>query len=683
MGNVELRSDAYFLSAGDVEFSTINQSTKATDNVKFQDSSYFITGEQFSANMEENNIMAVIDNARYQEIKSNANGTATQVVKTENKVIFNDATYSFCPINQNDWQIRAATIEANLDTNRGIADHATMVFMGYPIFYLPKYSWVLEGRGSGFLTFDFHRYTESNNNEDAYLLRVPYYLNLAPDRDLVLAYTFISTRGSLFEGKYRQLIKRNKTTQKEYEKTKEKYKDSTFDIETQYLFDDEITNLNRWLLNTNVELDLNNKTHLSSKYYRVSDSQYFKEILHSDTTLERLNSHTEIIFTDPDTHTSASALTNSEQVVNDGIAEYTKDYEFSLSRTLNAEEKMPTQIDLVTTKFGHHNSDKQLGTRTHANLGVTRSFETIFPEITTRANISSTYYQLTDTTLTRTTAGAGVDFAFPFTNQAELFNTKVNHTLTPIISYNYRAKELQGNIPIFDTTDKFDDIITFTDLTSGERYTGLDRVTNANDFTLSLESSFRKFDSKKEDLDLFNFRIAQSYYADTEVVSDTSNINYETRRSYSDIAASVDLAVSQFVFGTAVQFDPEISKITKTSNEISYKSNPRKFISLAFEDNGSKTTAKLYGAFPVNDSIHLFAGIDKTTSTGVTNQETTGFAYESCCWALRFAHFKESSGTGYAYSTGMELVFKGLGSTATNLKDRIERNIPYYKGILR
>ena len=222
-GNVELRSDAYFLSADDVEFSTIDQSTKATDNVKFQDATYFITGEQFSANVEDNNILAVIDNARYQEIKSNANGTAKQVVKTENKVIFNDATYSYCPINQNDWQIRAETIEANLDTNRGIADHATMVFMGYPIFYFPKYSWVLEGRGSGFLPPDFDMYTESNNNERAYRLKIPYYLNLAPDRDLVLAYTYMSTRGSVFEGKYRQLIKRNNTTQKEYEKTKEKY----------------------------------------------------------------------------------------------------------------------------------------------------------------------------------------------------------------------------------------------------------------------------------------------------------------------------------------------------------------------------------------------------------------------------------------------------------------------------
>ena len=105
VGNVEVRSDAYFLSADDVKFSTIDESTKATDNVRFQDATYFITGEQFSANVEDDNILAVIDNARYQEIKSNANGTAKQVFKTENKVIFNDATYSYCPIDQNDWLI--------------------------------------------------------------------------------------------------------------------------------------------------------------------------------------------------------------------------------------------------------------------------------------------------------------------------------------------------------------------------------------------------------------------------------------------------------------------------------------------------------------------------------------------------------------------------------------------------
>ena len=77
-------------------------------------------------------------------------------------------------------------------------------------------------------------------------------------------------------------------------------------------------------------------------------------------------------------------------------------------------------------------------------------------------------------------------------------------------------------------------------------------------------------------------------------------------------------------------------------------------------------------AYPLNDSIHLFGGLDKTitnNSTGVTNAETTGIAYESCCWALRLAHFKEDNGTGgYNYSTGFELVLSGLGSTATPLK---------------
>jgi LPS-assembly protein len=40
----------------------------------------------------------------------------------------------------------------------------------------------------------------------AYSLRVPYYLNLAPDRDLLVALTYMSSRRFIYEGKYRQLI---------------------------------------------------------------------------------------------------------------------------------------------------------------------------------------------------------------------------------------------------------------------------------------------------------------------------------------------------------------------------------------------------------------------------------------------------------------------------------------------
>jgi LPS-assembly protein len=224
--------------------------------------------------------------------------------------------------------------------------------------------------------------------------------------------------------------------------------------------------------------------------------------------------------------------------------------------------------------------------------------------------------------------------------------------------------------------------MTFADLTSGERYTGLDRITNANDVTLSFISSWVAVDAEKEDLDLLNFRIAQTFYADDEVVSDTTNTNYETRLSHSDIAAGIDIAVNQFVFNTDIQFNPDTSKIVKRTNGVSYKSNPRKFITLAYNDKGTKTSGTIYGAFPLNDSIHLFGGLDKVFSTGVKNKETAGIAYESCCWATRLVHFKEYNGSTYSYSTGIELVFKGLGSTSSSIRKHVQNNIPYYQANL-
>ena len=685
-GNVKLKSNSYVLSADDVEFSSVNQSTIAQGNVQFQDATYLITGESFAANKINEDLEAEIQSADYQELKSNANGSAASISKTAKKVIFHDATYSFCPINQNDWQIKAKTIVANLEKNRGIADHSTIVFKGYPIFYFPKYSWVLEGRGSGFLQPEYDTYIEplytdelsllyDANYKRSYRLRVPYYFNIAPDKDLTLAYTYMSSRGSIIDNRYRQLLDRKLIGGE--------MKDSMFDIESEYLFSDDITKLKRWLVNTTTELDISDKTHISTKYNRVSDAEYFKEIKHSDTDLERLLSHLKITYNNQESHLNAELLTEDEQIVNSGTSKYTRAFETSISKSFNTNGSIPIQLDLVSTKFKHDIASKDSGTRIHGNLGITKTLSTKFPVVTTKANVSNTHYKLKNkNNINRTIAGVGIDFAFPLISQRELFNTKTIRTITPKISYNYRAKELQGNIPIFDTEDKYDDIMTFADLTSGERYTGLDRITNANDVTLSFVSNWTALDAEEDDLDLLNFEIAQTFYTDDEVVSDTTNTNYETRLSRSDIAAGIDLAVNQYVFNTDLQFNPGTSKIVKRTNGISYKVSPRKFITLAYNDKGTKTSGTIYGAFPLNDSIHLFGGLDKVFSTGVKNKETAGIAYESCCWATRLVHFKEYNGSTYSYSTGIELVFKGLGSTSSSIRKHVQNNIPYYRADL-
>ena len=678
-GNVEVNSQNLFLSGNNMEVSSADSSILASGNVKFQDESYLISSDLLSASRDGDNLIATATNAKYQDYSAGlrgANGFTEIIEKTPSTVLLTNSTYSLCPINQNDWLIDADEIELNLEKNRGLADNATLKFYGVPIFYIPKYSWVLSGRGSGFLTPSYSTYNEIDKAEDHYSLRVPYYFNLAPDRDLLLALNYMSSRRFIYEGKYRQLIA---------PKISPDHKDSIYSIEAKYLPEDKITGLKRWLVNFSEELDLSEKIHLSANYYRVSDSKYFEEVDRTNTDTKTLKSSLKYSFTDKDESLSISLLTEDEQVVNAGTPNYTKAIEGSASKIINADSKMPIQLDLVSTRFAHDTVSKESGTRTHGNMGISRELNIQYPKVTPRASIAITNYSLKNNpNINRTIFGSGLNIDFTTQKETSLFGYQVNHQLSPKITYNYKAKKVQGNIPIFDSEDKYDDIISFADLTSGERYTGLDRITNANDITLSLESTYRKVGALDDDKDLLSMKIAQTYYADDEVVSDTANTNYETRLSYSDIAASIEMAVNDFSISSAAQFSPKTSKVVKKENTIAYSPSSRKFVSLSFIDEGTKETEKFYGSYPITDSIHVFGGLDKTTTTGVTNSETSGIAYESCCWSLRVAHFKDSTSSDkYNYGTRMELVLNGLGSTSSSLSKKIERKIPGYSATLR
>ena len=77
-----------------------------------------------------------------------------------------------------------------------------------------------------------HRLTNAHTRT----VRVPYYFNIAPDRDLVIALSHMSSRGIIYEGKYRQLIKLMVKTLTEYEATLKTYEAFTIS--------------GRWKLNT-------------------------------------------------------------------------------------------------------------------------------------------------------------------------------------------------------------------------------------------------------------------------------------------------------------------------------------------------------------------------------------------------------------------------------------------------
>jgi len=682
-GNVKVRSDDLFIAGDDVQINSINKTINAKDNVRFQDESFLILADELSAKRDGDKLTAKAFNADYQNYKLgkiSPNGFAKTIIKNPSDIILNNATFSLCPLGKKDWFIKAKQINLNQDTNRGLAKHATLKFFSVPIFYLPRYGWVLNGRGSGFLTPSFSAYTEANTtNSDGTVtqhgrsnrFRIPYYFNIAPDRDLVFALAYMASRGLTYEGKYRQLVKPRILPDRE---------DSILEIESKYLARDKITGLPRWLLYSSIDQDLTERLKISATYNRISDQTYFTDIERTAPVNLTLKSSLSLNYSNPENSFSASALTEHEQTIT-AAPGYQRALSLSTSKTFRAKKRQPITVNLSSTKFVHEEAGNASGVRSNGSVRVSRDLTRDFPKISTKAGIGITHYQLKNTNnITRQVSEAGISFGFPFNYKSNLYGSALSNTLTPSISYNYRQKILQGNIPIFDTEDKYDNIITFAALTSGERYTGLDRVTNANDITLGFETN-TTYNEKTS----ITTQTAQTFYADDEVVSNTGGTNYETRKSYSDIVSAINFTTDNIIFTNDIQFNPDKNEIIKKRNSISYKITPKKFISIALTDEGETEEAEIYGAFPINNSFHIFGALNKITSSGFIKQETTGIAYESCCWAARIAHFKDGGGgsTDYSYSTGFEIVFKGLGSTATPLKGRIEGNIPYYSSKLR
>ena len=666
-GNVSLNSSQYYLAADTINIQKSSKTSMASGNVKFQDDELMFTGNKATVKKQGDTTYTTVEQANFHYPESKINGKAQKVTNDGTEQVFNSASYSLCPLGNTDWRMKADQITLNSKTNKGVAEDVTVEFLGVPIFYSPYHEWVLEGRGSGFLAPSFGSYDESVASKDNnYQVRIPYYFNIAPDRDFLLTLNHLSSRGSIVEGIYRQLI-----AEGDY------WKEGRFEIEGRYLNEDDITNNKRWLLNSKINLSVNDKININATTNRVSDANYFKDIAHNNTSASSLHSQIDASYKDDESNLALSLFAETEQLINSGTAAYTRAPELSISKSFEGLSGRNINLSLVSTKFAHKNGNtttKKTGVRTHTQANFKRSISTNAYSLTPSLNLSTTDYTLDNSTNQgRSIYSFGIDSKLFLEREVNLFGKDIIQTLTPRLSYNYTPKKSQGAIPIFDSADKND---SYEGLFSAQKFTGIDRISNANDFTLGLESEFIDEETGGTYASL---NIAQTFYGDDQVVSSIAETDYDTRRKYSNIAASIDFTFDNLTFNNALQYDPETNKIDKRDSAITYQLNPRKFLTIAHHDDNGTKSAELYGAYPINAQVHVFAGINRSITDSITNKETTGIAYESCCWAVRLAHFKKHiSGNDYDYVTDFELVLKGLTTTTPGLSKRLEEEIPNY-----
>jgi LPS-assembly protein len=119
-----------------------------------------------------------------------------------------NASYTSCPRvdpaapgTEPDWVLKTDRIQIDLDANEGIADGAQLRFLGVPILALPRLSFPLnDERKSGWLPPSINI-----DNRSGLIVSVPWYWNIAPNRDATIAPRVITRRGLGVDSEFRYL----------------------------------------------------------------------------------------------------------------------------------------------------------------------------------------------------------------------------------------------------------------------------------------------------------------------------------------------------------------------------------------------------------------------------------------------------------------------------------------------
>ena len=115
-----------------------------------------------------------------------------------------ETIYSSCPLDGTggpDWLLTARKLRVDLDANEGVAEGARLQFLGVSLLVLPWLSFPVTGdRKSGWLPPDFRL-----DSRSGIALGVPYYWNMAPNRDATLTPRLVTRRGPAVDGEFRYL----------------------------------------------------------------------------------------------------------------------------------------------------------------------------------------------------------------------------------------------------------------------------------------------------------------------------------------------------------------------------------------------------------------------------------------------------------------------------------------------
>jgi LPS-assembly protein len=681
-GNVRLRKRGQAFFADWMRHDQRENEVTAIGNVRIEQGKDVVLGSRLRYNL--NTERGRMENADY-SIGSKSTGniprlgaprfTSNDGRGTAERLFFDgpgqiraqNANYTTCTPGNDDWLVRTGDLRINKDKNEGVARDASVSLLGQTIFYTPYLSFPLsQERTSGLLTPHY-----GNSSTSGLEFTIPYFWNLAPNRDITFYPRVMSKRGL-------QL------------RTDIRYLDASYkgEIRHEILPSDQQSNGTRQAFSLKHTQQFARGWLGSLDINHVSDATYFTDLsTHIALTSQSYLPRQGILsrsgaWGDGGTYNFSAMVQRWQTLQSDPAALLIPPYNRKPQLSLSAQRQnvLYGDFDFIGSYVDFDHPTLATGKRLLVYPSITFPLQNAYAHFTPKIGLHAARYFLNPNTTTEPNqsrvlpivAAAG---GLTFERDANIFGSSFTQTLEPKMYYVYIPYRDQSRLPNFDSGVQD---INFATIFSENQFSGHDRINDANQITFGVTTRLL---NPATGVEVIRVGAAQRYYFQSQRVTVPGVPGRPDQTSSSDLLAAVSGTVAPHVTADAGwQYNTDLNQTQRLNLAVRYNPKPGKVVNFAYRHTANSIKQfDISGQWPVAPQWNAVGRLNYSTRDRRALESLAGFEYDGGCWGLRVSVHRIATTTRTASTTLLfELELNGLSKTRNNTFDLLSRSIGGY-----
>ncbi|OGS98236.1 MAG: organic solvent tolerance protein [Gallionellales bacterium RBG_16_56_9] len=657
-GNAILRKRGQSIRADRLLYFQDTQDLDAQGSVVLEQDGSTMSGPHLKLNLDTS--IGTMEQPVFYLAENDGRGSADMLhIHDKQHYTLDKATYTTCPADDQDWLLKMGGLEIDRDRQVGTAHHAWVEFMGMPILYSPWMDFPLKDqRKSGFLAPVFGSTTKGGSE-----LTLPYYWNIAPNRDATIAPRVMTKRGLMLNNEFR-------------------YLEAGYGGEAHLdvLPNDALANRSRTRIavmhSQTIASGWNGYVNLN----RVSDDAYFRDLADTVNTTSQVNLVREGVLSYNAGWWNAAARVQRYQTLQDPAAPIGVPYQRLPQLTIGARQNHSGANLAFAGEFVDFSHPTALnGRRLVLNPSV--SYPLLIDSafyFTPKVGLHSTRYVMGANNATalpsssRTLPILSVDSGVAFERDWNLFGGDYLHTLEPRAFYVYVPYKDQNLLPNFDSAQAD---FSFTQMFTENRFFGSDRVGDANHITLALTSRLLEQANGTERLKLtvgerFSFKTPQVNLVAPAATTNKSDILFAASGRVTDA----------WSFDSELQYDPNQSHSQRYNIAARYRPEAGKALNLGYRFARNKLRRiDLSGQWPLSGHWHAVGRWNYSLQDAQILEAIAGLEYNQSCWTLRLVAQRFTVGAQQA-NTGffLQLELNDFVKVGSDPLAMLKKSVPGY-----